>query len=127
MLLVSHDRYFMSSVVNHIWCIEDRKIQVIAGDLDDYKQSCLQKTKTASTKPASTMKTTKPIDHKKIKKLENEISKIQIQLNTLEEQLTDNSLYQADQKSTLEDVLSQHKALKEKIATLEEQWLSLNQ
>ena len=40
-LLVSHDRHFVSSIVDAIWCVADHQVNRITGVLSDYKKGLL--------------------------------------------------------------------------------------
>ena len=40
-VLVSHDRYFMSGVVDEVWLVAGKKLTRLPGDLVDYKQAIL--------------------------------------------------------------------------------------
>ena len=43
LILVSHDRYFMSSVVNEVWHVSDSKLSRFSGDLSDYNALIIEK------------------------------------------------------------------------------------
>ena len=71
-ILVSHDRYFISKTANKIWEIEDEKIIEFKGDYNEWVEwkECMAKQKAAN--PASIKQVVKPIE-KKVEPVVNEV------------------------------------------------------
>ena len=133
-LLVSHDRHFVSSVVDEIWCVADKQVKRITGDLSDYKKGLLGLTSAKESPSPETLpkasSSTQPItappkkmDHKKIKKIEARTEKITEKIKSLEQQLADPALYNADQKDSLHELVIEHKQCQDKLQQLENLWL----
>ena len=95
-IVVSHDRFFLSSVANKIWWIEDQKIRVYPGTYDEFElwqESLKEKEKTNIKK-----ETPKPLEVKKVAeskdskeeetKLKKEFKKATQQFNEVDQQLS---------------------------------------
>ena len=100
-ILVSHDRYFISKTANKIWEIEDEKIIEFKGDYTEWvawkermakhKQNQPEATKIKQEPakpiaPVETIKSTAPIDkdlQKQIQKLQKAIAQLEQQIETL--------------------------------------------
>jgi ATP-binding cassette subfamily F protein 3 len=63
---------------------------------------------------------------KEIDKIEKSLAKIEQHLGALESQLADNSLYESERKSELEERLREQGRLKSEASELEESWLTLH-
>lgn len=47
-LIISHDQFFITSVCNEIWLIQDRKVKVFDGKFTDYKKSVVARIRQTS-------------------------------------------------------------------------------
>lgn len=146
MVLVSHDRHLLSSCVDEFWLVADGQVQPYDGDLEDYagwlklrqiQQKAVETTKTSATDSVE-QKVDKKQDRKeaaeqrerlrpikqKLQKLEKEMDQLATALAGLEAQLADASIYEADQKGLLQQVLQQQVQVKNRLADVEEDWLT---
>ncbi len=119
LILVSHDRFFISRIANKIWEIEDHKIREFKGTYTEWVDWKERRAKEAAakekteTKPASqpVLKETKPApvvnnDAKKelqklktkFKNLEEQLEKLKINKSNLESALADPEVYSDKQK-----------------------------
>lgn len=128
-VLVSHDRYFISSVVDRLWWITQGKVEPFTGDLLDYQRAILasedqiieeKPQKKAVEKKA--VSTSKPVN-KSQQKLEAKIAKVTEQVKVLEQQLAEDQLYQPEQAALLAELTAEHHRIFEELKSLEEQWL----
>jgi ATP-binding cassette subfamily F protein 3 len=145
MVLVSHDRHLLASTVDEFWLVADGQVQVFDGDLDDYalwlKNRNQQQTATQTVSSDSNVpKVDKKQDRKEaaeqrerlrplkqqVQKLEKEMEKLSTELATVEAILGEVSIYEADQKSKLQQALQQQGSLKSRLAEVEENWLMLS-
>ncbi len=148
MVLVSHDRHLLASTVDEFWMVSDGCVQPYDGDLDDYASWLKERQKaqqaSAVTQSVSTdtnaVKVDKKQDRKeaaeqrerlrplkqKVQKLEKEMEKLGSELVVVETLLGDASLYEADQKTKLQQALQQQGSLKSRLAEVEEEWLMLS-
>lgn len=97
-VVVSHDRYFVSSIANKIWYIEDHEIKEYPGSFDEYETWMATR---VTSKPVSVKAALKakpelapveaktPNQTKQIEKLEAEIMEIENGIAAIEAQMVD--------------------------------------
>ena len=144
MVLVSHDRNLLRSTTDELLLVHDGKVDVFAGDLDDYsdwlakqriqnpEQECddsaevsahsAQGRKDQKRLAAERRNAMRPLK-KQADKLESQLDKLQTQLATVEEQLADSSIYDASEKDRLKSLLADQAELTRRINTTEEEWI----
>lgn len=147
-ILVSHDRYLMTSCVDEFWLVDSSAVIRFDGDMDDYaqwlKQRQLQEKQAARPiaatvvdAPDVTVKQVKKQDRKeaaaererlrpfkqKVQKLEQQMEQLTQTLSELEHQLADGDLYEASQKERLQKLLQQQIGVKQQLIIVEEDWL----
>lgn len=103
LVLVSHDRYFISRLANKIWEIEDQKIREFKGsyqEWEDWRARRAEASKPAASAPA-VKKETKPKEQppaeqpvnkekaKELKKLKDQFQKLESQISQLNARKTD--------------------------------------
>lgn len=130
-ILVSHDRYFVNSVVDQLWLVAKGSVRQFKGSLDDYQQSVLERD-TAITKPTAqsqqkpvTAKKNKSSNPQKIKLLEQQIERLTQQRDQLLQQLSDSSLYQPENSAKLKQLQAQAQQVEEALLDAEDSWLEL--
>lgn len=94
MILVSHDRDFLQGLTNKVYEFKDRKIKEYLGDIDYFlEQRNLQNLREAEKRTVHASKTDdkKPVggkqsyeEQKKLKSLQNKLSKVESKINILE-------------------------------------------
>jgi ATP-binding cassette subfamily F protein 3 len=138
MVLVSHDRFLLTSVCDDFYLVDSKQVQAFDGDLDDYKDWILKGDKgtaavsdKTSVKPdrkntkrleAEFRQATKPI-RKSIEKYEKTMANAQKKLAALEQQLGDTELYNAENKTQLKQVLAEQANNKSTLEEAEMYWL----
>lgn len=150
MVLVSHDRFLLSSVCEDFYLVDSGEVAAFTGDLDDYrdwilKQQAAEKAKANSdakalNEDAGTVSERK-IDRKEEKRREAEfrkqvaplkkalekhekaMDKCSDELKTLEASLSDTSLYNDDKKAELMQLLDKQAKLTQQLEEEEMQWL----
>lgn len=130
-ILVSHDRYFVSSITDQLYWITHGKLMPFDGDLDDYQKAVMAKedlAKTASKKEIKEnkeAKSNKPqIGAKQIKKLETKLETLKQQLVLLEAELGNQDLYLPKNADKLAMTLTSHKQKKQEFDTIENELLT---
>jgi len=144
MVVVSHDRHLLRTTTDELYLVHDKKVELFKGDLDDYhkwlgeqqrieKQAVLSENKQKTTSPSVNRKDQKRLEAEFRKKLtpfkkqitssEKLIDKYNLQLQELENALTDSALYEHDQKARLTEVLQSQREIKELLEETEMQWM----
>jgi ATP-binding cassette subfamily F protein 3 len=153
MVLVSHDRFLLSSVCEDFYLVDSGSVEPFSGDLDDYrdwilKQQAAEKAKANSEAKAdaeqSSGEQSKPerkIDRKEEKRREAEfrqkvaplkkavekhekaMEKHSAALSDVEVSLSDTSLYSDENKAKLMQLLDKQTKLKQQLEEEEMAWL----
>ncbi|MDB2387027.1 ABC transporter ATP-binding protein [Shewanella sp.] len=144
MIIVSHDRHLLRLSCSDYYLVDQGEVKSFAGDLDDYHQWLLDAAKAANKDEA--VATAKPVQDKKQQKrleaelrqklspmkkiqtkLEKEQQKASDRLQELEDMLADTSLYEADNKPKLTQVLNERTKLTQGLEESEMQWLEVQE
>jgi ATP-binding cassette subfamily F protein 3 len=152
MVLVSHDRHLLRATCDELWLVDNGKVQLFDGDLDDYSAWLAEersKEKRSGSTAANTLAPQKAEDAKKsvlatrqetptsagkraplIKetaKLEARLAALQGELELLEARLADPALYAAPDKALLADLTSRQTQLAQDISQTETRWLEVQE
>lgn len=155
-LLVSHDRYLLRHCVNDFWLLEDQRLREFDGDIADYYSYRSEKLAQQSGKAglsgginnadnngatdASVTDNKKqqrqqaaqrraqlaPIT-KKIKVIESKMAKAELGLTDVRDQLADITIYEADNKQRLQQLLADESTFQIDMEALEMQWFELEE
>lgn len=145
MLLVSHDRALIRDTTDELWLVADGRLQTYNDDLDTYtkwlarfRQQQQEELKAANgnaitidDRPDAKTQRREAAERrqrlapmkKAIEKLEKELAKAQAELAEIESELADTTLYAADRKDQLKQVLARQASCTQKVEELEERWL----
>lgn len=153
MVIVSHDRYLLRATTDDLYLVHDRQVVPFDGDLTDYykwlteqnkserkeqQQQDKQDNPSTSTslsaaekkeqkrKEAEFRKLIAPL-RKEITKLETRMDKLNEALSQAEEELGDVSLYEAENKKRLTEVLAIQAAAKSELEEVEIEWMDLQE
>ena len=143
-VLVSHDRHLLRNSVEEFLLVDDGKVDIFDGDLQDYEVWLTQKDKlttngasaTSLNTESNTDKNTKKTERKNnaamrahlkpltnaIKKLEKEIDTLQQQLTATEQLLSDPAIY-SEGGSKLENALKNQVQLTQRLSACENEWM----
>ncbi|MEE4252366.1 MAG: ATP-binding cassette domain-containing protein [Alcanivoracaceae bacterium] len=137
-VLVSHDRHLLETTVDELVLVANGTVSEWEGDLDDYARWLRERNKQASAVDSGS---NGPSDNKLKRqqaaqkranlrplkqaadKLEKQLEKLQQQLAEVETRLGDETLYQADQKAALSDLLARQGTLRKQCESVESDWL----
>ena len=144
MIIVSHDRHLLRLSCSDYYLVDQGQVTSFDGDLDDYHQWLLDAAKAANKTAASTE--AKPAQDKKLqKRLEAELRqklspmrKVQLKLEKAQQQanerlskietmLADMSLYDAENKAKLTQVLAERTTLAQSLEESEMEWLDVQE
>ena len=145
MIIVSHDRHLLRLSCSDYYLVDQGEVKSFDGDLDDYHQWLLDAAK-AAAKVEEAPDSSKPVQDKKLQKrleaelrqklsplkkvqtkLEKEQQKANDRLKELEEMLADTSLYDADNKAKLTQVLAERTTLTQSLEESEMEWLEIQE
>jgi ATP-binding cassette subfamily F protein 3 len=139
MILVSHDRFLVRTTVDQLILVANGQVEPFEGDLNEYekwlfefrRQTENRGTKTA--KPDVSRKEQRQLDAKErelrrplvaqIKKLEEQLAKLEKESLTIETKLEDQSLYEDANKELLQKCLEDQVNIKVKLKSIEQEWL----
>lgn len=133
LIIVSHDRYFMDRLVEHLFVFEGHgRIRDFPGNYTDYRES---KKLTASTAPAKDEKSQKAAELPKketqkltfkekfeLETLEKEMPELEHQKSKIQEQLNQETEYQK-----LEELGKELQTIEDTLAEKEMRWLELSE
>ena len=157
LVVVSHDRHLLRSTTDEFYLVHDHKVEPFDGDLDDYqkwlsneqklenqpidqedkiekeviKKEVIQNVsaldrKEQKRKEAERRAQMQPLK-KQLEKEEQILERLTSQLQTLEQQLADPIVYEADKKSELTELLLKQSQLKNELEETELRWLNVQQ
>lgn len=152
MVIVSHDRYLLRATTDDLYLVDDRQVSPFDGDLDDYykwlidQQKAERKEQLNKDKPVDALsnsnsavsrkdqkrreaefrKETAPL-RKKVTQLDTKIDKLSVQLSEAESSLSETSLYEADNKAKLNQVLASQAQAKSQLEEVEMEWMDLQE
>jgi len=150
LVIISHDRHLLKNTVDEFYLVANNCVQPFDGDLSDYQQWLKESLQNASSDEKVEVlsegrvegraegkvidkKTQRQLDAAKrekikpltnlIKKTERDIEKQQKKLETVQEKLSDETLYENDNKKDLQALLKEQGELSNVVDELEEKWL----
>jgi len=131
LVLISHDRHLLRTTVNDFYLIYQQQVQPFKGVIDDYLEWVQTKKqidgKTTETSTSDINYRQKKSKQNRLKKLEESMSHYQHQLKQLDIKLADNTLYNEENKSKLEQMLQEQQILNSKLHKTEEEWMNLSE
>ena len=147
-ILVSHDRHLLRTVSDSLLLVANGSVNEFKGDLDDYRQwvKSQEQGQTSPAEPgesesgeagsanrrqqrqqaAQKRQQLQPLRNK-LKKLEQQLEQLNKQHAQIQQQLADNSIYDAANKDRLTQLLAEQGKLTPQIQQLEEEWLLLSE
>lgn len=143
-VVVSHDRHMLRSVVDDFYLVHDGVVDRFDGDLDDYQrwQSQQQAVPSAATSGAAdggraSQRDRKRLEaefrqslsplRKRVEALEKQLEHKQAALAGVDEQLNDAGLYSGERQPDLQRLLKEQGGLRKDVETVEEEWLELQE
>lgn len=133
MIVVSHDRHLLRACTDRFLWVANQKVEEYEGDLEEYENALKNYRRTSQTAfeipKENNQKEQRSAEKKtanRIKKIEELMAKLTKERQTLEHTLTDESLYDASQKNTLNQLLESQKKLTQEMEALEKEWIALH-
>jgi len=138
LIAVSHDRYFLDSVANKIWYIENQEIKEYPGTYQEYeewqsKRPVIKEKQTVQAQPKKEeSKKVQPVNetvdkskqlqklNKELESLEQKVTKLEEELAAIEQVLADQDIY--NNPSKLKETNDQYKQKKVELAEHQTKW-----
>lgn len=134
LLLVSHDRYLLETSCDDLWLVNEQRFDRFDGSVHDYAQKSLEKEVIAETTnsvdsrkqkrqtAAQQRKVLAPLK-KELRITEQKLDEISVRLDTLNEELADERMYQTENKGRLKECLAEQATLKQRLDQTEAEYL----
>lgn len=128
-LLVTHDRYFMDKIVDHVFVLGEDQLRDFPGNYSDYKSFKEELKSKGNTnegqlkKNQEQPKETKQIDRKELKKIEKQIQKLEEEKNEITSMFESANL-SSDQIMNLSQKLHE---IQNQLDEKETQWLEMSE
>mgnify|MGYP001826505276 CR=1 FL=1 len=147
MVIVSHDRHLLRVSCDRLLIVASQRVDEFNDSLDDYprwltQQQTKQNLDTSEFKPgtensaaakkerkrkeAEQRKKLQPLQ-KRLKTIEEQINSLSSDQKLLENQLTDNSLYEIENKDRLQEILAQKQRIDHELEDSEYLWLEVSE
>ncbi len=144
MVIVSHDRHLLRTTTDTLYIVNQQKISEFDGSIDDYPRWLAnEKNKEKPTKEktsvhsasakkdrkkqqAEARKRLQPLLNKR-KKAEQKITDLEQKITTIEIELADTSLYEAQNKTKLKEILALQAKLKQDLESQEIEWMEVSE
>jgi ATP-binding cassette, subfamily F, member 3 len=128
LVLVSHDRHLLRATTEQLLVVKSGRVEPFDGDLDDYRDALLEKKAEPPPRPAPKKPAPKPAKSKnqlsRIKRLEEQMAKLNAKKAALEAQLGDPATY--DQPEKVKALLADRAHVAKELDELESEWLEKN-
>ena len=132
-ILVSHDRHLLRSVCDDLWLVDRGALLTFDQDLDAYPAWLAQRN-TAGRSRGAPLATNRQDNRRALKtytarlnKIEREMASLNAKRERLEQQLSDNSIYDANNRDTLNSTLAAQAENQQRLNLAEEDWLQLSE
>jgi ATP-binding cassette subfamily F protein 3 len=127
LVLVSHDRHLLRATTEQLLVVRQGRVEPFDGDLDDYRDALLEKTGEppvpAPKKPERKVLPSKNLQSR-IKRLEEQMAKLNVKKSALEARLADPAVYQDPEK--VKTILLDQAYVAKELEELEAEWLEKN-
>ena len=139
LVIVAHDRYLLKATVDEFYLVNDYQVTKFDGDLDDYQKWLVTTRKPQVTsyhtkkkearhiEPPKNSKKPSKTGPKQLRLLKIEISKFHTEKEQLALTLSDQEIYQPENRLKLEHCLKKTATLDKQIKILEGNWLELQE
>ena len=132
-ILVSHDRHLLRSVCDDLWLVDAGALQRFEQDLDAYPAWLAQR-KSRGDGAAGFTAASPQQDRRQLKQQLNQLGKVEKTMarlsatrESLEQKLSDNSIYAAENRDSLDANLAAQAENRKQLIQAEEDWLRLSE
>lgn len=144
MIIVSHDRHLLRTVTDNLLLVAHGRVAEFDGSLEDYRSWLSQQAKSVTAtlteekssdglnkkqlrqNAAEKRRQLKPLQNK-LKKLEKQMEELSFSKESLEQQLSDNNIYNENNKDKLKKLLEEQGQVDNNLQQVELDWLELSE
>ncbi len=138
-VVVSHDRHLLRTVVDELYVVRDKTVVLFAGDLDDYQRTAIvepqQEPRVENTigdrqqqkRREAALRQHTAAQRQALGGLEKRLEQLQARLDDCDTQLAADDLYTAQRKAQLEELLLERNKLRAEVQGLEERWYQVHE
>lgn len=120
-ILITHDWDLLSSTMDQLWLVADKKVDPFEGDLEDYRRLVLKGEK-GTSKPKKAKVTSSLSLEKEAKEAKLKVDALTESLQKVREELDNPELYSHHSEALTELIKKQH-TLEKELSLAEEEWL----
>ncbi|WP_419895965.1 ABC-F family ATP-binding cassette domain-containing protein [Roseomonas sp. USHLN139] len=139
-VLITHDPHLVELAADKLWLVGEGKVTPFDGDLDDYRQYLTERARAA--RQAGSPQKEKPRDDRReraearaalaplrerVTQIEADMARMQREAELIASKLADPATHERFKPSEIAKVTQKHGFLTKQIATLEEEWLELQE
>ncbi len=129
-VLISHDRHIIETCVDQLWLVNKGTVQIFDGDMDDYTDLVLGRTKAVrkAEKPAAALRprVSSTVVQKQMQGVDKKIFATRDKITVLDQALADPTIY-AEEPKKAADFARLRTKLASELDLLETQWLELQE
>jgi ATP-binding cassette subfamily F protein 3 len=132
-ILVSHDRHLLRSVCDDLWLVDAGALQRFEQDLDAYPAWLMQRKSRGGSSAGFIAANPRQNRHqlkvqlKQLGKIEKKLASLSATRERLEQKLSDNSIYAAANRDSLDASLAAQAENSKQLIQAEEDWLRLSE
>ncbi len=140
-ILITHDPHLVELAADKLWLVGDGKVTNFEGDLDDYRTYLTERARAARQAGATPGKDRAKDERKeraearaalaplreRVTKIEAEMAKMQREADLIAKKLSDPDTHARFPAADIAKVTAKHGQLLKQIATLEEEWLEIQE
>jgi ATP-binding cassette, subfamily F, member 3 len=127
LVLVSHDRHLLRATTEELLIVADGAVKPFDGDLDDYRESLLNRQAEPAAAPKPRPTKARPVSKKpleaRIRRLEELMSRLNAQKSDIDARLSEPAIYAEERKDDLKALLLEQAYVGKELAQLEAEWL----
>jgi ATP-binding cassette, subfamily F, member 3 len=127
LVLVSHDRHLLRATTEQLVIVADGAVNPFDGDLDDYRESLLNRAPQPAPAPKPKQVKARPVSRKpleaRIRRLEELMARLNAQKVDIDARLGDPAIYAEERKDELKALLLDQAYVGKELEQLEAEWL----
>ena len=127
LVLVSHDRHLLRATTEQLVIVADGAVKPFDGDLDDYRESLLNRAPPPAPVPKPKQVKAKPVSRKpleaRVRRLEELMARLNARKADIDARLGDPAIYAEERKDDLKALLLDQAYVGKELEQIEAEWL----